>query len=1205
MAHLSLWLLGPFLAESDGNPLSGFRSDKVRALLAYLCAEAHRPWSRATLAYLLWPDLPERSAQGNLRNALSDLRRVLGDRHADPPFLHISRATVQFNHASDCWLDVRAFLDLLPQAGGGEDPVSDPAAIDRLEQAVALYRGDFLEGFGLPSAPFEEWALVMREHLRQRLLQAARLLAMAHAHLGDLEASSQFTRRWLEIEPWEEAAHRHMMQLLALRGQRSAALAQYEACRQALSQEFGVEPEPETLRLYEQIRDGGSGTPLAIFPPPGWRGADRRAFHSVLPFLAAEPPAAAEPTPFVARGKELETLASAMARAAASHGGVLFVTGESGSGKTALLGEFARRALAHDPELLVAWGQCSAFTGQGDPYLPFLSITRTLAGEPPVPGSAGGIGPDHTWRLWQRLPAMLDALLHDGPDLVDRFVPGSELLALARLHSGVTPDRLKRLQGLLQQRANQAPQRPVAQAALFEQLTRVLCALARRRPLLLVVDDMQWIDPGSVNLLFHLARRIAGSRILLLGAYRPEEASFHLEGESQPLPAVIDELQRTFGDIQVDLMQSEGEAFVSAYIDTEPNELSHEFRARLYRRTSGNPLFTIELLRGMQLRGEIRRGDQGRWVEGPQLNWNELPTRVEAVIARRMGHLSPACRELLSAASVEGELFTVEVLADVLQEDVQQVCGLLSQEAGKRYRLVTAQAMHQVGGRAVAIYRFRHALFQTYLYQHLDVVERARLHGLVGHSLEQVYGQSLDQLPGMAHTLARHFEAAGLAEKAVQYYTRAGRNALRLSASREALTHFYSALRLLQTLPATPDRDRQELDLQLSLGPPLTATKGWAPPEMAAAYARAQELLETAGDDARLVPALWLLATYRVGRSEHAEVDKLVERLSRLAERAGDPALVALANLQVSPFYQGKFVQARRLLERGSAARDVEQQRSLALQHGMAPAVVGLAYLAECLCLLGFPDQAGQRMQESRTLAEQVQHPMALCYALGRSCWLAALLGDLEGLRRHAPALGAVAQRFGLANFALAAQFFEEWALNQGGAPTDDGITRMHQALEEYRATGTVLNRTGFLVFFGCACGTAGQLDRGLAAVDESLALAEQTGELWFQAEAWRTKGELLCLQAEGQTQPDAILTAAEACSEMARQVARQQEAKWLELRAVVSICHLRQRRSQGKGLELLEAIMEQLNEGLDTTDMRRANALLHQSRNSTNTLCR
>ncbi|MFW6163980.1 MAG: ATP-binding protein [Planctomycetota bacterium] len=388
-----------------------------------------------------------------------------------------------------------------------------------------------------------------------------------------------------------------------------------------------------------------------------------------------------------------------------------------------------------------------------------------------------------------------------GSDLFDRFISGKDLLALARLHGGVRPEQLERLESLLARHARQPPQRRVQQAALFEQFARVLSGLAQRHPLVLIVDDMQWIDRGSVSLLFHLERGITASRILLVGPYRPQDAALHRGGERHPMLDVVEELQRDHGDICIDLMESEGEAFVEALIDSEPNELDEAFRHLLHRHTAGNPLFTIELLRAMQLRGEIRRSPEGRWVVGPQLNWDELPARVEAVIGRRIGHLSPACQELLGAASVEGEQFTAEVVAEVVGAAIEHVCELLSREAGKEHRLVTAQSVRQVDGRSLSVYRFRHALFQIYLHQHLDVVERARLHGRVGRALEQLYEGSLDRHPQIVHSLARHFESAGLTERAVRYYTRAGKNALRLSAHREALAHFYKALELLERLP--------------------------------------------------------------------------------------------------------------------------------------------------------------------------------------------------------------------------------------------------------------------------------------------------------------------------------------------------------------------------------------------------------------------
>jgi len=1201
MARLSLRLLGPFQASLDGEAVSGFRSDKVRGLLAYLCVERHRPWSRATLADLLWADFPAANASSNLRNALSNLRRVLADQQADRPFLHVSRATVQFNADSDCWIDAHALLDLLPEADQAEHAFSYQEDLHRLDEALDLYRGEFLESLAVASAPFDDWVLTTGEHIRHRVLRATRLLALGYAQLGDLAASTKVTRRWLELGPWDEEAHRHMMRLLALRGQRGAALAHYQACQRTLSDELGVEPDTETGQLYEQIHVGSfdtspAGLPVAIWPLGKRFSFEARVRPGVPEFGSKVTSDAPEGTLFVDRKEELAALAGALSRATAGRGGVRLVTGEPGSGKTALLAEFSRRALARHRQLLVASGQCNAFTGQGDPYFPFLTIARTLSGEVDAPASTMAIGRDCDQRGWQCLPATVDALLDHAPDLIDRFVSGADLLARARLHGGVKSAQLARLQSLLDPIAQQPPERRVRQVALFEQFTRFLSTLAQRWPLVLIVDDMQWIDPGSVELLFHVARHIAGRRILLLGAYRPQDPSLHRGEEPHPLLGVIGELQRDLGDIHVDLMQSDGSAFVAALIDSEPNRLGGEFRDLLHRHTSGNPLFTIELLRAMQLRGELLRNPEGQWVEGPHLNWDELPARVEAVIGRRIHHLSPACQELLRTGSIEGDQFTAQVVADLRQKDVQHVCEVLSQEASREHRVVTAQTVRQINGRTLARYRFRHALFRIYLYQQLDTVERARLHGLVAQALERLYLGSIDQFPEIVHALARHFESAGRVEEAVGYNTQAGKHALRLSANREALAHFYQALALLKDLPHTPERDRQELDLQLSLGPPLTATKGWAPPEMATAYARAEQLLETIDDHAQLIPALWLLATYRLGRSEHAQVDRLVERMYRLVQQADDPALLALANLQASPFYQGKFSQAARILKRATAAPDLEQQRQLALQYGMAPAVVGLGYLAVCLWVVGLPDAADHRVDQARDLAERVGHPMSTCYALSRFCWLAALRGELERVRREAAALNATAQEFRFENFVIGARFFTHWAAVQGEDPDGERICPMKQAVDEYRATGTVLNRTGFLTLFAEACATAGEIPRGLAAVNESLAVAERTGELWFQAETLRVKGELLHLQAAQQAQPAEALSAAEDCFQNARQLAEQQGAKSFELRAAVSLYLLWEGQSrENQGRDILLRILDRFDDGLDTIDIRRAKALLRR----------
>jgi DNA-binding SARP family transcriptional activator len=255
MARLALFLLGPFQVELDGEPVAAFESDKVRALLAYLAVEADRPHRREKLAGLLWPDRPEKDARRNLRYALSNLRAAIGDRAvgddqcvASPSFLLVSHRTIQFNSASDAWVDVAAFAKLLAS--------SSPDTSD-LEQAVDLYRGEFLEGFfGSDSVAFEEWMLLKQEQLGRQARSALYKLAAMYEQRGEYERALPRVWRQVELDPWQEEARRQLMRVLASSGQRVGALVQYDAYRKALGEELGVEPTQATTELYERIRAG-------------------------------------------------------------------------------------------------------------------------------------------------------------------------------------------------------------------------------------------------------------------------------------------------------------------------------------------------------------------------------------------------------------------------------------------------------------------------------------------------------------------------------------------------------------------------------------------------------------------------------------------------------------------------------------------------------------------------------------------------------------------------------------------------------------------------------------------------------------------------------------------------------------------------------------------------------------------------------------
>ncbi len=280
MTRLEVSLFGPFEVTLDGALITTFESAKVRALLAYLAAESDRPHRREALATLLWPDWPQQSAMSNLRYSLADLRKNIGDRDAQPPFLLITRESIQLNREANVWVDVAEF-----EAGIGDrrSATGDlQSSISNLQSTISLYRRVFLEGFSLPDSPaFEQWVLARRERLHRQALQALFALAQAHEQQGDLEKAIPYARRQVELEPWHEPGQQQLMRLLVLSGQRSAALAQYEACRQALADELKVEPSVETKRLVEAIRDEdiqrikkmGTGvapipSPVSPIPPP-------------------------------------------------------------------------------------------------------------------------------------------------------------------------------------------------------------------------------------------------------------------------------------------------------------------------------------------------------------------------------------------------------------------------------------------------------------------------------------------------------------------------------------------------------------------------------------------------------------------------------------------------------------------------------------------------------------------------------------------------------------------------------------------------------------------------------------------------------------------------------------------------------------------------------------------------------------------------
>ena len=1155
MSRLALSFLGAFQATLDGVAIP-FRSVKARALLAYLAIESERPHRRKILTTLLWPEESERVANNNFRQTLSSLRKVIGDREeAKNPVLLVTRETVQFNLASACWLDVRAMKELVQDASQG-------TSLSMLTEAVSLYRGDFLEGFFVrDSVAFEDWALLIRDRLQRQVAIVLQRLVETNMDQRNYEQACVYAWRWVELEPWREDAYQHLMRVLTLNGQRTAALAQYEVCRTVLGQEFSVEPSEQTVHLFEQIRDGNLTLPIT----------SAQIFHTSTPLPSLE----TELPVFVAREAELGQLEAFLHTALDGRGQVIFVTGEAGQGKTLLLQAFTERARAQWPQLIVVKGNCNAYTGIGDPYLPFREMMVALTG-------AAITSARHARSVFS---LVVQTLLSDGPDLVNIFVPGASLLGRATALE-CDHELVDRLRVLVERKSTVPEGGSPHQEDLFNQYTSVVQNLARQTPLVLLIDDMQWADLGSISLLFHLGRKLENSRILVIGAYRSEEVALGRDGERHPLAPLVNEFKRAWGDIEVPLDQAEGLIFVQELLASEHHCLDEDFGLTLYRQTRGHPLFTVELLRGMQERGDLIRDAEGRWMQGLTLNWGILPARVEAVIAERIERLPRALKQILRVASVEGEVFTAKIAAQMQTGDELSIVASLSNELDQRHRLVRAQGIEQVAGQRLSRYRFRHILFQTYLYNSLDAVERARLHEKVGSALLGLYGEEAQVV---APQLAWHFEQAGMISEAVEYYQLAGERAIRMSANVEAIAHLSRGLTLLDTLPHSPERDERELVLQLAITIPFTALKSWSATETIRACDRAMELSKTLNNTQQLLQSMLLQQWAHSTRAEHRAALAVAEKRYNLIQRLKDPVHILLGHtgLSFTCMFVGQFTRSLHHLEKVLALYDINVYRPLASTMGIDPGIGALSISLYTFWYLGYPDQALKKSQEGLALARELDHPFAMQFLLN-------FKGRLHRWRREVKDVHQIAEtemklwHDHKIELAKANALLEQaWVLSEQGHP-NEAISIYQKGLSLWSEIGMRNHHTEWLSVLANMYSKAKQPEQALDLIEEALDFLHQSEERYHEAELYRQRG-LLRLQLNKKH-----FDIAETDFHKAITTARRMEAKMCELRATVSLCRQwKQQDKREQAREKLEEIYSWFTEGFGTRDLQEAKALL------------
>jgi predicted ATPase/DNA-binding winged helix-turn-helix (wHTH) protein len=911
------------------------------------------------------------------------------------------------------------------------------------------------------------------------------------------------------------------------------------------------------IRQIRQALGEGRGTVqyIATVHGRGYRFIAPVTLVSALaaaPAGPAAPPEALPPLPLpsrsppllVGRAAELAQVHQWWAQACQGTRQVVFITGEAGIGKTTLVETFVAQVQPTAPVWL-GRGQCIEQHGAGEPYLPLLEALGRL-GRGPDGGPLVAV-------LRQQAPSWLLQL--------PALVPEDAYAALQRRGGGVTRERMLR------------------------ELAEAVEALTAERPMVLVVEDLHWSDAATVDWLTYVARRREAARLLVLGTYRPTDALV----QGHPVHAAAQALQLRGQGHALSLGYFSAAA-VATYLAQRCGtpQLPVGLVQALHQRTTGNPLFLVTVVETLVRQGQLPAGDTSGAGRGDlAMPLGDVPDSLRQLIEQQLAQCVPEVQTLLEAASVAGQEFAVAAVAAAVGQAVEVVedrCVALARQ-GQFLRAGGPEVWPD--GTVAERFGFRHDLYRETLYARVPGGRRVRWHRQIGRRLETGYGPRARE---RAAELAEHFLRGRDPERAVQYLRYAGENAQRRSAHQEAIGHFTTGLAVLTTLPDTPERARQELTLHLARGPALYVTRGDAAPEVEQTYVRAQALCQHYGESAQALQVLRGLWAVYHGRLQFRQARALGEQYLALAQQGHEPAALVEAHyaLGTALFYLGEFARARVHFEQGVACYDLQREHFRVARQGEDPGVACRAFLVSTLGFLGYPDQARQRAEEARQLAQELAHPYSLAFARYRAGLYALFCRQAQVAQALAEEVLSLATTHGFPFYAALGTALRGGACVRQGQG-EEGFALLRQGLTALSTTGTQ-PAPHWLVWQADLYGAVGQPAAGLRLLEEAMVQADTTGNYHAVAELHRLKGECgLALSAERTAE-------AEACFHRALAMARRQQAKALELRAAMSLCRLWHRQAKrAAAWHLLAEVYGWFAEGFDTADLQEAKALLEE----------
>ncbi|HEX2089924.1 MAG TPA: BTAD domain-containing putative transcriptional regulator [Actinomycetota bacterium] len=981
---------------------------KQRAVLTTLLIEANRVVSLDRIIDQLWGDEPPPSATGSLQAYISNLRRALEPERqpGERPRILVTKAPGYALMIPFETLDAWRFGQGVEAARAALASGAPRAALLRLEDALSMWRGPALAEF--ETEPFARAEAARLEAIRWDALE---MHVEAQLASGDARGAVARAEVLLDAEPLRERLWSLLMLALYRAGRQADALQAYNRAREMLREELGVDPGPELREMQQLILD--QSEKLNWTPP-----RDHEVEVPQLP-LRQEKPSQPEPDPdaFVGRQGQLQILQTAVDDVVGGQSRLVLILGEAGIGKTRLAREVARYATSAG--LTVAWG--SSHSGDAAPaFWPWTQIVRQLvATDEEAPGADRHL-----------------------TDLVPVLERGGE-----RDHQGPFSDTL-------------------ARTRLYDRVIEVLLEHARVKPVAVVVDDLQWADIPSLQLLELLSARISAAPFLLVGLYRDSEIT-----DSHPLLGTLDTLARA-GVTHVALTGLPEEE-VGEMITQRTHQRPHSsIVANIRDRTGGNPFFIMEVLRLISSEGGF--GPDQRSIP------TVIPLGVSSVVRRRLSRLPEAAIPILTVPAVHGRVFEFEVIANVPGMDRDALLNVL--EAG----IVTSllEEDRHVEGR----FRFAHDLVRETLLERLSAPRRARIHALLAEALLAV---GADRDPSRVQQVASHFwfGASALGAERALPFVMAGADVARAQfAYEDEAEHLRRALKLLYGVPAHPDRTRLEFSIQTSLGTVLARLEGWASPDAGEAFERAVEVSSELEPEIRLT-SLWGHVLFLNVRAEFTRAAELARVILKQGRAFDDPLWLSVGHETsgIVAWHTGRLTDAIANFEQSIAYGDKIEPGGFAT--GLQDTrIASRCHLSATFLELGRLEEAERTIQEALAIAGD--DPYSRAFTTLFDAWAGPYIADRQRARRRGAELVSLASARGFRVWEAFGHVFHGWG--------SDDPDEIRAGIDSMTQTGVRMAQTVFNALLADAAVQAGRPEEASGAIARAFEAMEESGERGF-----------------------------------------------------------------------------------------------------------